>query len=70
MDFFHKNYERGFEWYRNQMPLSYKDQITMEKSPWSFMSPVTAPRIYKFNRSIKLILLVRDPVSVIQVPPD
>ncbi len=45
------------------MPRSYRDQITIEKSPWSFMSPVTAPRIHKFNKTIKMILLVRDPVS-------
>ncbi len=59
----------GFPWYREKMPFSYPDQITMEKSPWSFMHPITAPRIYKFNRTIKLILLVRDPVSVLAAIP-
>ena len=64
VNFFHREYWRGFEWYRNQMPRSYKDQITMEKSPWGFMEPVTPQRVHKFNKTIKMILLVRDPVCI------
>ena len=57
------NYIRGLEYYRHQMPYSYRDQITIEKSPDYFRSPLAKERIYRFNQSIKLILTVRHPVK-------
>ena len=57
------NYMRGFEYYRHQMPYSYPDQITIEKSPDYFRSRPAKERIYRFNRNIKLILTVRHPVK-------
>ena len=56
-------YEKGQEWYRNQMPLSTPGQITVEKSPAYCMSPRTALRILALNANIKVILVVRDPVD-------
>ena len=32
------NYNRGFDWYREQMPQSFPHQITIEKSPSYFVS--------------------------------
>lgn len=32
------NYNRGLEWYRMQMPHSYVEQITIEKSPSYFVT--------------------------------
>lgn len=34
-----ENYARGLEWYRQQMPLSYPNQVTIEKSPSYFVTP-------------------------------
>ena len=45
------------------MRYSTPGQITMEKTPNYFENPNGAERIYKFNTSIKLILIVRDPTK-------
>lgn len=34
-----ENYSLGLEWYRSKMPLSFKGQITIEKSPSYFVTP-------------------------------
>lgn len=56
-------YNLGYEWYRRQMPYSYSEQITIEKSPAYFVTETVPERIYAMNSSIKLILMVRDPVT-------
>ncbi|CAL4172139.1 unnamed protein product, partial [Meganyctiphanes norvegica] len=56
-------YDEGLEWYRQQMPYSYEDQITLEKSPQYFTDKDAPHRIYKFNPKTKLILIVREPVT-------
>ena len=61
--YFNINYEKGLEWYRNQMPLSSPGQLTVEKTPSYCMSNITASRILALNSSIKAILLVRDPIA-------
>jgi hypothetical protein len=44
------------------MPLDYDYKLTYEKTP--FFANETVPElVYKFNSSIKLIVLVRDPVT-------
>ena len=45
------------------MPRSTLGQITIEKTPNYFDHSKCAKRIYEFNSSIKLILLVRDPAK-------
>ncbi|XP_025111370.1 heparan sulfate glucosamine 3-O-sulfotransferase 5-like [Pomacea canaliculata] len=44
------------------MPFTFKDQITVEKSPNYFVDPVVPERVYKLNTSMKLLLILRDPV--------
>ena len=56
-------YSNGLEHYRKQMPYSYPQQITLEKSPRYFRTPSAAERIHKFNKTIKLLLIVRDPTT-------
>ena len=58
-----KNYKKGLEWYRDQMPLSRPKQITIEKSPSYFVTkdPDVPARVYQMSRSIKLVVIVRDP---------
>ncbi|XP_059477540.1 heparan sulfate glucosamine 3-O-sulfotransferase 5-like [Neocloeon triangulifer] len=63
--FFDNNetYVRGYGWYRSQLPLSKPNQITIEKSPKYFVSKPAPLRIHEMNSTIKLILIVRDPVQ-------
>ena len=61
--FFDRHYNNGLEWYRDQMPLSKPDQLTVEKSPAYYKSTDALHGIRAMNASIKLILVVRDPVD-------
>lgn len=61
LHFFDDHYEKGLTWYRKQMPFSYADQITMEKTPAYFITSEAPDRIYRMNSSIKLLAIVRDP---------
>ena len=54
---------KGETWFRNELPCSFSNQITLMKNSVYFSFPSTAERIHKFNSSIKLILMVREPVS-------
>ncbi|EYC29571.1 hypothetical protein Y032_0006g3044 [Ancylostoma ceylanicum] len=60
--FFDKNYHRGLEWYREAMPLTNDDQLTIEKSPAYFHSKFAAERIRALNPAMKIIIVVRNPV--------
>ena len=66
MRYFTLHYDRGPEWYRDQMPLSTTSQVTVEKSAGYITSPDALKRIYQFNPSLKLIVMVRDPVTRLQ----
>ncbi|KAK7099683.1 heparan sulfate glucosamine 3-O-sulfotransferase 5-like [Littorina saxatilis] len=61
--FFDKHYEQGLEWYRKQMPFSFKDQITIEKSPAYFVEQDVPGRVYAMNQTVKLLLIIRDPID-------
>lgn len=58
-----ENYAKGLEWYRDLMPYSYPHQITIEKTPGYFTSPSAPARIRAMNSSIRLLLILRDPVE-------
>ena len=58
-----ENYAKGFEWYRDLMPYSYPQQITVEKTPGYFTSALAPERIHAMNSSIKLLLILRDPAE-------
>jgi len=57
------NYAKGLEWYQQQMPEVREDQISIEKSPSYFVTPEVPERIHGMNNSIKLLLIVREPVT-------
>lgn len=57
-----KNYARGFDWYRSRMPLSLNSHVTIEKSPAYFTTEKVPERIFGMNASVKLLVIVRDPV--------
>lgn len=65
MHFFDEDekYSLGLEWYRKQMPYSYPEQITIEKSPRYFITEKVPERIYKMNSTIKLIVVLRNPTT-------
>ncbi|XP_066134577.1 heparan sulfate glucosamine 3-O-sulfotransferase 4 [Saccopteryx bilineata] len=61
--FFDRNYEKGLEWYRNVMPKTVDGQITMEKTPSYFVTNEAPRRIHSMAKDIKLIVVVRNPVT-------
>ena len=61
--YFRLFYGRGEEWYRNQMPPSMPGQLTMEKSPQYYQAAEVPQRIHAMNESMKILLVVRDPVD-------
>lgn len=61
--FFDKNYEKGLEWYRNLMPQSDSSQLTIEKTPGYFITKDVPKRIFNMSSAVKLIIVVRDPVT-------
>lgn len=61
--FFDRNYDRGLEWYRELMPKSLEGQLTMEKTPSYYVTKDVPSRIYNMSKVMKLIVVVRDPVT-------
>lgn len=61
--FFDRHYERGLEWYREQMPPTIKGQITIEKTPSYFVTKGVPRKIYNMSKNMKLIVVLRDPVT-------
>ena len=55
------NYKRGLEWYRNQMPKSLKNEITIEKTPAYYVTQDAPRLIYNMSPDVKLLVIVRDP---------
>lgn len=59
-----QTYNKGVEWYRTQMPYaSFDNTIIIEKTPGYFVSAKAVERVHKYNSSIKLILILRNPVT-------
>ena len=65
MHFFDKNdtYTKGLDWYLDQMPESYENELTIEKTPGYFVKPYVPKRIMEFSKSVKLIFIFREPVE-------
>ena len=63
MLYFDRRYKEGVAWFKDQMPCSFSNQITVGKRAGMFDVSVVPERIYKFNESIKLILIVREPIA-------
>lgn len=61
--FFDRHYARGLDWYRSMMPKALNGQIVMEKTPRYFVTEETPARIYAMSRHVKLIVVVRDPIT-------
>ena len=63
MKYFSEAYERGEQWFKRQMPCVYSNQITLMKHAGYFHNTGVPERIKNFNESIKLILMIREPVA-------
>lgn len=63
VQYFNARYNRGWIWYRSQMPCSKKGQITAENSVQYFVSSVAPERIAQYSPSMKLIVTLRDPIK-------
>ena len=63
--FFDRNstYKKGLQWYKERMPITGRGILTMEKTPAYFVVPAVPQRIYQFDKNVKLVLIVRDPVE-------
>ena len=61
--YFGAKYFKGPEWLKNEMPCSYSNQITVMKNAWYFHNQYVPKKIQSFNESVKLIVIVREPVS-------
>jgi hypothetical protein len=57
------NYEKGAGWYRRFFLLVDKEKAVGEASPRYMFYSHVAERIYKFNKNMKLILVLRNPVT-------
>lgn len=60
---YEENFKRGVEFYIDQMPISQPGQITIEKSPHYFVTEYVPQRMAMVSPNLKLILIVRNPVS-------
>ncbi|KAL4231272.1 Heparan sulfate glucosamine 3-O-sulfotransferase [Mactra antiquata] len=54
----------SLDWYRNLMPCSTSDQITIEKTPEYLYGNTSALRIKKLNDKMKILIILKDPVTV------
>lgn len=58
------NYAKGLDWYKDQLPsVNPGSEIALEKSPSYFVTPSVPKRIHAMNKNIKLLLIVRDPLT-------
>ena len=63
INYFYKHYHAGISWYLNQMPCSGPNRMVVDHDPQYFRRLNVPKRLYQFNNTIKLILLVREPIS-------
>jgi len=65
MDFFscENIYSQGIDFYKSKFPSLHESEITFDASPSYLHNPNAYKRIYSFNKDIKMIVLLRDPVD-------
>ena len=55
------NYVLGLDWYREQMAMSFPNEITIEKTPAYLVIDDVPNRVFRMSPSLKLLVVVRDP---------
>lgn len=63
VSFFDLHYEEGLDWYLNKMPCSKPNKIIIDHTPQYFKKNFVPRRIYMFNSTIRLLLVLREPIS-------
>ena len=58
-----ENYQRGLEWYREQMPKSQPGDIVAEATDSYFDNPEAPEKVFKLNSRMRVIVIVRDPIE-------
>jgi len=61
--FYDNNFNKGKQWYLEQMPAVLPGQICMEKTPGYFHTPGVPKKLWEMNNKTKLILIIRNPVD-------
>lgn len=61
--FFDRHYDLGLDWYRRQMPATYEGELTVEKTPSYFVTKSVPSRLHNMSSDLRLIVVVRDPVT-------
>lgn len=56
-------YQLGLDWYRQQMPESRPEDITIEKTPAYFVTDEAPERVFQMSHTVKLIVILRDPTE-------
>ena len=58
------NWAKGYQWYHDEMPLTFKDEICYEKTPDYFDRPFIPERMSKLDnaKNIKFVHVLCDPV--------
>ena len=57
------NYRKGVTFYNDSMPYSFEGQVTVEKTAAYFTDKRVPSRIFSMNNTIKLLIMVKDPVK-------
>ncbi|XP_060601160.1 heparan sulfate glucosamine 3-O-sulfotransferase 6-like [Ruditapes philippinarum] len=55
--------DKSYDWYKNLMPCSYAHQITVSRCTEYFFTSSVPERVRAFDPSMKLIVIVREPVA-------
>ena len=58
-----ENYMEGLDWYRKKMPFIFDGHMAIEKTPAYFVCDYVPERIYAMNSTVRLLLVVRNPVD-------
>lgn len=63
LHYFDLNFRHSAQWYRAHYPFRREGKVTGEKSPYYLYHPCVPRRVHEFDPSLKLIILLRDPVK-------
>lgn len=61
--FFDRFYHMGIDWYKEQMPFTSDDQLTIEKTPKYLVDRRVPRRVFRMSPKMKLIVVLRNPVD-------
>lgn len=57
------NYSKGIGWYLSHFSEAKQNQLIAQTSPFYLFNPLCPERIYQMSPSIKLIVILRDPIE-------